>query len=133
MERIKERKISAEQSLAALREALDMKADRIIRDATIQRFEFTVEAIWKFAQLYLRQKEGVDLASPKGVFRACFQNQIILKEEDCKLALEMVDDRNLTVHTYNEELAIKIYSHIPSYYSLMKKIFQSLHSKLDSL
>ncbi|WP_206659646.1 hypothetical protein [Halobacillus litoralis] len=31
-----------------------------------------------------------------------------MEDEEAVLALEMVNDRNLTVHTYNEEVAIKI-------------------------
>jgi len=36
-----------------------------------------------------------------------------------RLALELVDDRNLTVHTYNEELAQRIFSHLNNYAGLM--------------
>jgi hypothetical protein len=34
------------------------------RDASIQRFEYTCEAVWKTAQLYLRNFENLELASP---------------------------------------------------------------------
>lgn len=74
-----------------------MKPTKIIRDATIQRFEFTVEAVWKLAQLYLREQEGLDLGSPKRVFRECFHVGI-LDENETQKALEMIDDRNLTIH-----------------------------------
>ena len=33
-----------------------------------------------------------------------------------------IDDRNMTSHTYNEELAIAICHNIESYYDLMSKI-----------
>ncbi|MCE5286495.1 MAG: nucleotidyltransferase substrate binding protein [Pelosinus sp.] len=88
------------------------------RDAIIQRFEFTFEAVWKAAQSYLRAVEGMDIASPKGVVRAC-REVGIFNETDSILALKMTDDRNLTVHTYNEPLAIAIYERIPGYYLLL--------------
>jgi len=33
------------------------------RDASIQRFEYTYEAVWKAAQLYLRNRENLELPS----------------------------------------------------------------------
>jgi nucleotidyltransferase substrate binding protein (TIGR01987 family) len=88
------------------------------RDASIQRFEYTFEAVWKAAQLYLRVRENLELASPTAVTRACFQ-AALLNEEQCRTAMNMVRDRNLTVHTYNEELADQIYSLLPAYAALM--------------
>ena len=35
------------------------------------------------------------------------------------MALDMARDRNLTVHTYNEELANQIYSRLAAYAGLM--------------
>ena len=68
--------------------------------------------------MYLRTRENLELASPMAVIRACFQSGI-LTEEQSRLAVDMARDRNLTVHTYNEELALRIYSHLPSYSELM--------------
>lgn len=36
--------------------------------------------------------------------------------------LEMTDSRNLTSHTYHEEIAETIYRKIPEYWELMKSI-----------
>ena len=49
----------------------------IIRDATIQRFEYTFEALWKFLKEYLKEKEGIVSNSPK----ACFKNNPCLWKE----------------------------------------------------
>jgi len=92
----------------------------IIRDAAIQRFEYTTEAVWKAAQLYLREFEGLELASPKSVIRASCQVGLLC-DDDARLALAMVDDRNLTSHTYNEELAEQIYTRLASYAKLMER------------
>ncbi|MFG6150336.1 nucleotidyltransferase substrate binding protein [Halobacillus sp. B23F22_1] len=74
--------------------------------------------------------EGVDAGSPKGVIRSCREIHL-LKDEDAVLALEMVNDRNLTVHTYNEEVAIKIYKNLPLYNNLLdnKQIMERLGIK----
>ena len=90
------------------------------RDASIQRFEYTFEAVWKAAQLYLRTRENLALASPTAVVRACFQ-AALLDEEQSRTAMDMVRDRNLTVHTYNEELADQIYARLSGYATLMEQ------------
>ncbi len=41
-------------------------------------------------------------------------------------ALEMTDDRNLTSHTYHEEVAEEIYTNIKDYYILMNRVYQNL-------
>jgi nucleotidyltransferase substrate binding protein (TIGR01987 family) len=115
MDRLKERIEVANNALATLAELpLGESVGDVVRDAAIQRFEYTFEAIWKAAQLYLREKEGLQQGSPKGVVRACLQVGL-LTEEESRLAMVMVDDRNLTVHTYNEEL----YSNLKAYADFM--------------
>jgi len=118
MDRLTERFEVARKALASFQEALSYQSTEMNRDASIQRFEYTHEAVWKAAQRYLRSRENLELASPMAVIRACFQAGI-LSEEQSRLAVEMARDRNLTVHTYNEELAARIYSHLPAYARLM--------------
>jgi uncharacterized protein YutE (UPF0331/DUF86 family) len=64
------------------------------------------------------ERFGVGLASPKPVIRACHENGL-LNEEEARLALAMVDHRNLTSHTYNEELAQEIHAALPAYRDLL--------------
>ena len=120
MERLTERLSVARKALATFREALREPATPLNRDASIQRFEYTYEALWKAAQLFLRIHENLELASPTAVTRACFQSAL-LTDEQGRMALEMARDRNLTVHTYNEELANQIYSRLSSYAGLMEQ------------
>ena len=86
----------------------------IERDALIQRFEFTFELVWKCAKEYLYVQDGIDAASPKKVIRSC-RDIGILSESDTELALKMVDDRNLTIRTYNESFIKKLISRLPDY------------------
>jgi nucleotidyltransferase substrate binding protein (TIGR01987 family) len=119
MDRLKERIEVAVNALATLTSLpLGESVDDVVRDAAIQRFEYTFEAIWKAAQLYLREEEGLEQGSPKGVVRACLQVGL-LTEDESRLAMVMVDDRNLTVHTYNEELAQRIFSSLKDYAEFM--------------
>lgn len=119
MERLQERITSSKKALASLQQlvVIDQPND-VERDASIQRFEFTFEACWKAAKQYLYDIEGIDIGSPKGVIRSCREINIF-EDEETILALQMVNDRNLTVHTYNEEVAIKIHSNLKSYFPLL--------------
>ena len=91
----------------------------ILRDAAIQRFEYTFEAVWKTGQEFLRSHEGLDVGSPKGTVRGLFQTGY-LNARQAELGLKMVDDRNLTSHTYSEGLSEQIFEELPKYAALMK-------------
>jgi len=119
VERLKERLEAAKRALATLREALREPKTAMNRDASIQRFEYSYEAVWKAAQTYLSTVENLDTGSPAAVARACFRTGL-LSEDEARAALAMAKDRNLTVHTYNEDLAAQIYSRLPAHASLME-------------
>ena len=74
------------------------------RDAAIMRFAYTVEAVWKAAQRYLYEREGLDTGSPKQAIRASRRTGL-LTDEQAATALTMADDRNLVVHVYRESVA----------------------------
>lgn len=128
MERLIEKLTIAKKAVLTL-QALEKEAySEIVRDASIQRFEYSFEAVWKAAKQYLKEVEGLDISSPKGVIRACFQIQI-LDEKQTELALEMVDDRNLTSHTYNEAVSDKIYVRIDIYRQIMLEWLTQLENR----
>ena len=131
MERTLERLATARKALGSLQALpLDEDVSDIVRDAAIQRFEYTFEAVSKAAQRYLRDIEGLELGSPKSVARACFQVGI-LSEEEVRLSLAMVDDRNPTVHTYNEGLAQQIFSKLLGYAQLMDGWLKAMEKRLS--
>lgn len=128
MERLEERLTVARRAWVTLAEVLREPRSPIIRDASIQRFEYTFEAIWKAAQLYLREIESLDVGSPKAAIRASLQTGL-LSEKDAREALAMADDRNLTVHTYNEDLADQIYSRLAPYSHLLDRWLAAMSEK----
>lgn len=119
MERLTQRLGVAADALSTLQELLDGPLDDPVRrDAAIQRFEYSFEAVWKAVQRYLADIEGVEVGSPKQAVRVSFQVGL-LSEEDAAAGLALVDDRNLTVHTYNEALAEAIASRLPGHAALL--------------
>lgn len=57
--------------------------------------------------------------------RASLENGL-LTEEEARTGLAMVDHRNLTAHTYNEELANAIFAQIPGYRRLLRNWLERL-------
>ena len=111
-----------ERALDRLEEALARPDDPIVRDACIQRFEFTFEMAWKTVQGYARA-EGIECASPRECFRVGFR--LGLLDRDAKWPA-MVEDRNRTSHTYDEESARAIYRALPEYASLLRSLLLRL-------
>ena len=111
MERLSLRFQDARAALGTLQEILAQPFNKIVRDATIQRFESTFEAFWKWVRAWLKEKEGIVANSPKTCFREIFSLGLCTDDESVRL-LEMTDRRNETVHTYKEEVAEKIYKQI---------------------
>ncbi|SFL78407.1 HI0074 family nucleotidyltransferase substrate-binding subunit [Salibacterium qingdaonense] len=121
MERFHQRLISAEKAVSTFGQIAGLKEPSDIeRDAAIQRFEYSFEACWKTAEQYLYDIEGLDIGSPKGVIRCC-RDVKLFNDKETVTALNMVNDRNLTTHTYNESVAEKIYADIETYYHLLKQ------------
>ncbi len=105
MERLSERLGEAHRALATFEELTRRRGRSIIeRDAAILRFAYTFEAVWKAAQLYLYEREGLEVGSPKQSIRAS-RRVGLLTDEQAESALSMTDDRNLVVHVYREAVA----------------------------
>ena len=132
MGRLTERLGVARKALQTLLELpLVGEVSDIQRDAAIQRFEYTVEAVWKASQQFLRDAEGLEVGSPKGAFRGLLQVSI-LGEEDAGLSLAMVDDRNDAVHTYAKSVALRIFERLNSYAQLMDRLLSQLERRAGS-
>lgn len=117
---------ATEKALERLREIADKEnLSDIERDGLIQRFEFCFELIWKCGKDYLREVEGIDAASPKKVIR-CLREVGILTDEETEQFLNMADDRNLTAHTYDEDLAKIMELRIREYKKLLFEVFERI-------
>ena len=126
MEKIEALIRDTKRALETFKEILDEPFSVIVRDAAIQRFEYSFEVIWKLLKEYLKEKEGIICNSPKSCFREAF-NVHILDEEETIRALEMTDDRNLTSHAYIEKIAQKIHERLNDYSELAYKIFDYIN------
>jgi nucleotidyltransferase substrate binding protein (TIGR01987 family) len=103
------------KALERLKEALALDKTDIVRDSTIQRFEFTVELSWKALQRFLSISGISEVLTPKNVFREGARLGLV---DDPEAWIRFVDARNLSSHTYKESLAEEVYARareIPTY------------------
>jgi len=106
-----ERQAEVAKAAARLREVAAMPENEIVRDAALQRFEFTFELIWKTLKLYL-ERQGYETGGPRPTLKKAFAEGIISSPEQGDVWLRMLEDRNLTNHAYDEALAADIYRRV---------------------
>lgn len=93
------------KALNRLLEALEVDETAIVRDALIQRFEFTFETGWQAAYWWL-QARGANVAKESfAVLPRAFTNGLIADEGAWN---ELRQKRNLTSHTYQEQVAVDV-------------------------
>ncbi|MEK6565086.1 MAG: HI0074 family nucleotidyltransferase substrate-binding subunit [Bacteroidota bacterium] len=125
MELLKKKHEDATRAWKTLRDILSAEQTVANRDAAIQRFEYTTEAVWKCLQSYLKEEEGIECYSPKSCLREA-KSVGLLDDQETVLALQMIDDRNMTSHTYHEKVAEKIFGMLPQYAKVMEKLLQEM-------
>lgn len=98
-----------------------------LRDSIIQRFEYTADTFWKYLKDYLQVKLAIEVpfARPKAVLKECRDSNIIT-EAELALCINLIEDRNLTSHGYNEEFAEQMSKNIPEYCATMREIVTRL-------
>lgn len=115
-----------EVALKRLGEALaEESTNPLAIDGTIQRFEFVFELMWKTLKRAL-EVEGMICQTAREALKTGFQIGWINPEE---LWLQMLDDRNMTSHTYDQPTAQQIYNNIQSYYPEIQKLAQFLRMR----
>jgi len=81
-----------------LQESLTIKKpSKVERAGIIQFYEMSFELAWKTLKDFLTE-QGFEVTSPRPAIKQGFQSNII---EDGHLWIKALEDRNLTVHTYN--------------------------------
>ena len=91
-------------TVATLDEVLAKPKSTEIRDAAIQ--------------VFLQERHGLDAPSPKTAIRASWEVGA-LNEAQARAAFVTAEDRNLTVHTYDEDLADEIFARLPAHAAVL--------------
>ena len=96
----------------------------------VQFFEMAFELSWKIMKDY-EQSEGVDARTPRDVSKKAFQIGLIIEGHTW---LDALDDRNLTAHTYKEDIAQIIENRVRErYYSAISALYETLKAKKEAV
>jgi nucleotidyltransferase substrate binding protein (TIGR01987 family) len=89
------------------------------RDACIQRFEYCIELSWKTSMKVL----GSATAAAKPAVREMARNNLIL---DAELWFKFIEARNNSSHSYDEEVAKKVFIEIELFFPEVNKLLTVL-------
>ena len=116
-----------DKSFLLLKEALAIKTPSIVEKAGgIQFFEIAFELSWKLMKDYL-DFLGYEVNSPRDAIKQSFSINLL---EEGGIWLDALMDRNLTVHTYDENIANDVYQKIKNDYFLL---LEALHNKFREI
>lgn len=114
--------IEFKKAVVRLQEALAQPKNDFLRDSTIRRFEFCIELAWKTSKKMM----GTTTSAPKDVIREMAQSKYI---QNVDVWLKAIDMRNLSSHTYKEDLADQVYIFAGSFLGELQQLVAFLEKK----
>ena len=108
--RWKQRFSNYKKALAQLTKFIDQdELNELEKQGLIKAFEYTHELAWNLLKDYLQDQGIQNITGSKDSVREAFKVGLI---EDGESWMDMIKDRNQTVHTYNESTAEAIATNI---------------------
>jgi nucleotidyltransferase substrate binding protein (TIGR01987 family) len=128
--RWKQRFENFSKAISYLEQALQIPNPDIVQKAgIIQFFEMSFELAWNLVKDYLEEEGFEDIKSPREALKKAFENNIL---EDGHSWMDLLKDRNLTSHTYDEKKATEMEMLIKKkYFPILKALQISFNKKLD--
>jgi len=80
----------------------DHRFEKWLKDSVIQRFEYTIEWVWKFLKYVLLEDFSQDEAFAKSVLKSSYKAKLI---NNLEIFLSMVERRNRLSHDYHEDFS----------------------------
>lgn len=112
--RWKQRFANFEKALSQLAKFIDKEGlNELEEQGLIQCFEYTHELAWNVMKDFLTYEGIQNIIGSRSATREAFNKGLI---EEGQIWMDMVDSRNESVHTYNEETADKIVYKIKQVY-----------------
>ena len=97
------------------------------KQGLVKAFEYTYELAWTTLKDFLEFRGQKDIYGSRDATRKAFELGLIENGEEW---MDMLQSRNLTSHTYNEEVAEEICRAVVGVYF---PLFRKLEAKLDGL
>lgn len=128
--RWKQRFVNYKKALSQLQEAIENNGENppdIIKEGIIQRFEFTHELSWKVLKDFLEYEGFQNISESRSAVRESFNLGILTKGQ---IWMDMIESRNRTVHTYDQNILNEEFSKIiEKYYPLFVEFKASMEKK----
>jgi nucleotidyltransferase substrate binding protein (TIGR01987 family) len=127
-ERWKQRLQNLNKAFSYLNEVVERYPNLSVleKEGMIQRFEYTFELCWKTLKDFLESKD-ISEKYPRDVIKVAFQNELI---EDGECWIEMLEQRNLFSHTYDEDVLEEATLLIPQkYFQAIKQVVEYLNKQ----
>ncbi|HQZ87581.1 MAG TPA: nucleotidyltransferase substrate binding protein [Gammaproteobacteria bacterium] len=106
--------------------------DLEVRDACIQRFEYTYELSIKFIKRYIETEnpspENIDQMNYRDFLRLAAEIGLI---EIVELWFQFREARNITSHAYDETKAIEVFNVIPSFIQQVNYLLEKLEQRIN--
>jgi len=117
--------------LLQLDKAVELSQQRplteIEQQGLIKAFEFTHELAWNVMKDYFEYQGDTSIMGSRDATRQAFQRNLIAHGEGW---MEMIKSRNMTSHTYNQDIADDISEKVISEYF---RLFQEFNDTLQEL
>lgn len=116
------------KTMRHLEQAIQIKnPDWLQKAGIIQLFEMSVELAWKMLRDFLEEQGFQDVKSPKASIKKAFEIGILTKGHEW---MQLLEDRHLTVYTYDETKADEVYQLIEKkYFSMLKELENTFKKK----
>lgn len=106
--------------------------DLEVRDACIQRFEYTYQLSIKFIKRYIETEnpspENIDQMNYRDFLRLAAEIGLI---EIVELWFQFREARNITSHAYDETKAIEVFNVIPSFIQQVNYLLEKLEQRIN--
>ena len=114
---------SLEESLSLFdRSVPDSPEQKAFRDASIQRFKYSIELSWKTSMKVL----GSSTQAAKPALREMARNNLRTDPDDW---FDFIDARNNTSHSYDEKVAGSVFQSIRKFMPSALRLIQQLQGK----
>lgn len=120
-----------QKALASMRKAVELASLRELSDlekqGLIQSFEFTFELAWNVMKDYLEEQGIPGIIGSKNAVRQAFSQGLIT---DGQIWMDMIQDRNLAAHSYDEDTANNINNRIiKDYYQQLAAFANTMNNR----
>lgn len=120
-----------QKALSQLTRAVELSRQRPLSDieqqGLIKAFEFTHELAWNVMKDYFEYQGNASIMGSRDATREAFQRNMVA---DGHGWMEMIKSRNMTSHTYNQEIADEISGKVIGCYI---SLFQQFNSRIQGL